>query len=67
MKLLLLPFVLVWRLFALVVQVTGRLLAITLGLAFVVVGGLLSLTGIGLLLGVPILAMGLLLVARGLF
>ncbi len=67
MKILLFPLVLVWKLLALFVNLTGRLLAVTIGLAFIVVGGVLSLTGIGALLGIPLLGFGFLLVIRGLF
>ncbi len=67
MKILLLPFVLLWKLFALVVNLTGRLLAVTIGLALVVVGGILCVTVIGLLPGIVLLGLGLLLVLRGIF
>ncbi len=67
MKILMFPLVLVWKLLALVVNLTGRLLAVTIGLAFIVVGGVLTLTAIGALLGIPLLGFGFLLVIRGLF
>ncbi len=67
MKLLLLPFVLVWKLLALVVNLTGRLLAVTIGLAFVVVGGLLIVTVIGAVPGALLALFGFAIVLRGLF
>jgi hypothetical protein len=66
-KLLLLPFELLWRLVALVVQLTGRLVAVAIGLVFVLVGGLISLTIVGAIVGVPLIALGFMLIARGLF
>ncbi len=67
MKLLLLPFVLLWKLLALVVNLTGRLLAVTIGLVFIVVGGVLCITVIGLIPGVVLVGFGFLMVMRGLF
>ncbi len=67
MKILLFPLVLVWKLVALVVGLTGRLLAVTIGLAFVVVGGVLCVTVIGLLPGILLGLFGLAMVVRGLF
>ncbi len=67
MRILLFPFVLVWKLLALVVNLTGRLLAVTIGLAFIVVGGILCVTVIGLLPGILLGLFGLAMVIRGLF
>ncbi len=67
MGILLWPFVAVWRLFALIVGLTGRLIGIVLGLVLVLVGGLVSATVVGLPIGLPLVAVGLLLIARGLF
>jgi hypothetical protein len=56
-----------WRLVAGIIQVTGRLLAIVLGVVLMIVGVVLSATIIGAVLGIPLAAFGLMLVVRGLF
>lgn len=67
MDLLLLPFKIVWELTAFVLRTGGRLIALLLGGVFMVVGVLLSLTGIGACVGVPLAMIGFALVMRGLF
>lgn len=64
---LLLPFVLVWRLVAGIFSLTGRLIGILLGLIFLVAGLALSVTIVGAILGIPLMIFGLLLMVRGLF
>lgn len=64
---LLWPFWAVWRLVVGIVEVTGRLLAITLGVVLMIVGVILSATVIGAVIGIPLLMFGLLLVVRGLW
>jgi hypothetical protein len=61
------PFVAIWRLMAFVLALTGRLLALVLGFALLLLGVLLSLTGIGAVIGIPLAIAGLLLLARALF
>jgi len=61
------PFVALWRLLTGILAITGRLVAVVLGLAFVLVGALLSATVVGAIVGVPLLLFGALLVIRGLF
>ncbi len=61
------PFVALWRLVTGIVELTGRLLAILLGLLLMIVGTLLSLTIIGAVLGIPLILFGCLLIIRGLF
>lgn len=61
------PFVALWNLIAWIVQLVGRLLAVVLGAILMVLGVLLSITVIGACLGVPLAALGFLLVMRGLF
>ncbi len=61
------PFVAIWRLLTWIVEFTGRLLAVVLGLALMIVGIVLSLTVIGAVVGIPLALVGLLLVLRGIF
>jgi hypothetical protein len=61
------PFVALWRLLTGILALTGRLVAVILGLVFVLVGALLSATVVGAFVGVPLLLFGALLVIRGLF
>ncbi len=61
------PFEALWRLVGLVFELTGRFLAILLGIVLIGVGALLTATVIGACVGVPLLAFGILLVVRGLF
>jgi hypothetical protein len=61
------PFWAVWRLVIGIVALTGRFVAVILGLVLMVIGILLSLTVIGALVGVPLFIIGVLLVFRGLF
>jgi hypothetical protein len=61
------PFVAIWRLIALILQMTGRLIGIVLGLVLLFVGIILTLTVIGAIVGIPLAALGFLLIVRGLF
>jgi hypothetical protein len=61
------PFVALWRLVGLVFELTGRFVAILVGIVLMLVGALLTATVIGAIVGVPLLAFGLLLIVRGLF
>jgi membrane-bound ClpP family serine protease len=60
------PFVAIWRFLAFVLALTGRLLALVLGFALLLLGILASLTGIGAVIGIPLAIAGLLLLARAL-
>jgi hypothetical protein len=64
---LLWPFWAIWRLVAFIVQLTGRLLAIILGFVLILAGVVLSVTVIGLIIGIPLILLGTLIVIRGLF
>jgi hypothetical protein len=66
-EVLLWPFKMLWHLTMLVLNLTGRLLAIVIGLVLVVVGVVLAATVIGAILGVPMVIFGAALVLRGLF
>ena len=64
---LLWPFYAIWRLIALIIEVTGRLIGALLGLVLMIVGVVLSLTIVGLIVGVPLVIFGFMLVIRSLF
>ncbi|MBX5446230.1 hypothetical protein [Sphaerobacter sp.] len=66
-RILTFPLMLIWRLTRLIVEAVGRLLAVVIGFVFLVVGTLLTLTGIGAIVGVPLLILGLALMVKGVF
>jgi hypothetical protein len=61
------PLVALWRLVTFILGLTGRFLAVILGFVLGVVGFILTVTIIGAIIGVPLMALGLLLILRGLF
>ena len=61
------PFVALWKLITTVVEMTGRLVALILGLVFILVGMLISLTIVGGIVGIPLAIVGILLFLRGIF
>lgn len=61
------PFYAIWRLITWIVRLTGRLIAIILGFALIIVGAVLCITVVLLPLGVPMIVFGFLLTMRGLF
>ncbi len=61
------PFWAIWRLIALIVGLTGRLIAVVLGLVFGIVGLILTVTVVLSPIGIPLTLFGALLVIRGLF
>lgn len=61
------PFAAIWKLLAVIVEMTGRLVAMILGIVLIVVGVLVSLTIVGAIVGVPLGIVGLLLFFRGMF
>lgn len=61
------PFWAIWKLVIGIVAATGRLVAVILGLVFLIVGVVLTVTIVGAILGVPFIIFGLLLMVRGLF
>ena len=65
--LLLWPVVLCWRFVTMVANFTGIVLAILLGLVFMMVGWFLISTIIGAFVGIPLFIFGLLLLIRGLY
>jgi hypothetical protein len=64
---LLRPFIWLWNFIAYIVTLTGRLVAVVLGLVFMLVGVILTITVIGAIIGIPLFIIGLLLVVRGLW
>ncbi|HET7144854.1 MAG TPA: hypothetical protein VFI68_12620 [Anaerolineales bacterium] len=61
------PFAALWKLLAVIVELTGRFVAMVLGIVFIIVGVIVSLTIIGAIVGVPLAIIGLLLLLRGIF
>ena len=61
------PLIALWKLLALIVELTGRFLAMVLGIVFMIVGTIISLTVIGAIVGIPLALVGLLLLLRGIF
>ncbi len=64
---LLRPFIWIWNFIAFIVSLTGRLVAVILGLVLMLVGGILTITVVGAIVGIPIFIIGVLLVVRGLW
>jgi hypothetical protein len=61
------PFWALWKLVAGIVLATGRLVAVILGLVFLIVGVVLTVTVVGAIVGIPFIIFGFLLTIRGLF
>ena len=64
-NLLALPFRLLWWVVRGIVELTGRLLAVLIGVVLVVAGVILTLTVIGAIVGVPLIAIGVGLILKG--
>ncbi len=61
------PFWALWKLVSGIVLVTGRVVAVVLGLALMIAGVLLTITVVGAIVGIPLIVVSFLLVLRGLF
>jgi hypothetical protein len=61
------PFAALWKLLSVIVEMTGRFVAMVLGIVFIVVGVIVSLTIVGAIVGIPLAVIGLLLLLRGMF
>lgn len=61
------PFVAIWNLVAGIVGLTGRVVAVVLGLVLLLVGVILTVTVVGAIIGVPLGILGILLIVRGLW
>ncbi|MGB8214469.1 MAG: hypothetical protein WCE68_13005 [Anaerolineales bacterium] len=64
---LLWPFWAIGKLVLGILAATGRLVAVILGLVFLIVGVVLTATVVGAIVGIPFIIFGLLLLVRGLF
>ena len=64
---LLWPFYLVWRMLSFVLEAVGRVACVVLGFVLLAVGILVSMTLVGAPLGVPLVAVGTLLLLRAFF
>ncbi len=64
---LLWPFYAVWRLLTFILGVIGRLLSALLGIVLMTAGVSIALTVVGAPFGVPLAALGFLLLVRALF
>ena len=64
---LLWPFWALWKLISGIVVFTGRIVAVILGLVFMIAGLIISLTIVGTIVGIPLAIVGFLLTLRGLF
>ena len=61
------PFAAIWKLLAVIVELTGRFVAMVLGIVLILAGVIVSLTIVGAIIGVPLAIIGLLLLFRGRF
>jgi hypothetical protein len=61
------PFAAIWKLIAVIVEMTGRFLAMIIGIILMIIGGIISLTIIGAIIGIPLAIIGLLLFLKGIF
>jgi hypothetical protein len=61
------PFVALWRLLGFILELTGRILGVVIGLVLVIVGIVATLTVVGAVVGVPLIVLGLMLMVRGIF
>lgn len=64
---LLWPFYALWRLLTYVLILTGRVAGALLGFTLMICGGIIAMSIIGVPVGVPVFAFGLLLMIRALF
>ena len=64
---LLWPFYAIWRLLTFVLEMVGRLLCAVIGLGLMVAGTAIAITVLAAPVGIPIAAVGFLLVIRAIF
>ena len=65
--LLLWPFYAIWRLLTFVVEMVGRLICALIGLALMAAGTAITITVLAAPIGIPIAAVGFLLLVRAVF
>lgn len=61
------PFKALWDFLALIIKLTGRLMAAIIGLAIMIVGFVLTITVIASPIVIPLMVFGFLLIIRGFF
>ena len=64
---LLWPFYAIWRLLTLIVELVGRLICALIGLALMAAGTAITITVLAAPIGIPIAAVGFLLLVRAVF
>lgn len=64
---LLRPFIWIWNFIAYIITLTGRFVAVILGIVLMIVGAILTITVVGAIVGIPLIFIGVLLVVRGLW
>ncbi len=64
---LLWPFYAVWRLLTFILQLVGRLLCIVLGIVLMAAGVVITFSVVGAPIGIPMAAIGFLLLIRAIF
>lgn len=67
LKILLAPFIAIGKLVEGIIKITGRLIAVLLGLIILIIGVALTVTIIGAIIGIPLAILGFTLIIRGLF
>ena len=61
------PFVALWNLITWILMLTGRLVAAVLGLVFMILGAILTITVVGAVVGIPFIIFGFALMVRSIF
>ncbi len=64
---LLWPFYAIWRLLTLILNIVGRLLCALLGLTVMIGGVVITMSVVGAPIGIPLAALGFLLLIRAIF
>ena len=59
------PFAAIWKLLAVIVELTGRLVAMILGIVLMILGILVSLTILGAIVGIPLAMSGFYCSSKG--
>ena len=64
---LLWPFYAIWRLLGFILNIIGRVLCAVLGIALMIAGVAIALSVVGAPVGIPLTALGFLLLVRAIF